>query len=73
MTAPKMMFASGSAAYYQDLDSKDVPNAIAAHWAEVRSLSASALNPKQQFELETHKGVIFLDTDSGLREHPYLQ
>jgi hypothetical protein len=54
-------FASGSAAYYQDLDSKDIPNAIAAHWAEVRSLSASALNPKQQFELETHKGALFLD------------
>jgi hypothetical protein len=54
-------FASGSAAYYEDLDSKDLSKAMAAHWAEYRSLSISALNPKQQFELETQKGALFLD------------
>ena len=33
-------FASGSAAYYEDLDSKDLSKAVAAHWAEYRSLSS---------------------------------
>ncbi len=54
-------FASGSAAYYQDLDSKDLSNAMAAHWARVRSLSISTANPQRQFDLETQKGAIFLD------------
>jgi len=54
-------FASGSAAYYEDLDSKDLSKARAAHWAQYRSLSISPPNAKQQFELETHKGAIFLD------------
>jgi Phospholipase B len=53
--------ASGSAAYYQDLDSKDLSKAIPAHWARYRSLSISGLNPTQQFELETQKGALFLD------------
>ncbi|HTC31734.1 MAG TPA: C45 family autoproteolytic acyltransferase/hydrolase [Bryobacteraceae bacterium] len=55
-------FASGSAAYYEDLESRDLSNAMAAHWAQYRSLSSiSAPNAKQQFELETHKGALFLD------------
>jgi hypothetical protein len=54
-------FASGSAAYYEDLDSKDLSKAMAAHWAEYRSLSLSPPTPKQQFELETQKGVLFLN------------
>jgi hypothetical protein len=54
-------FASGSAAYFEDLDSHDLSKAMAAHWAKVRSLSLSAPNAKQQFELETAKGAIFLD------------
>jgi hypothetical protein len=56
-----LWFVSGSAAYYEDLDTKDPSKAMAAHWAEYRSLSISAPNPKQQFELETHKGALFLD------------
>jgi len=55
-------FASGSATYYNDLDSKDLHNAMAAHWVEYRGLSAvSDPSPKQRFELETQKGVLFLD------------
>jgi hypothetical protein len=54
-------FVSGSAAYYEDLDSKDLSKAMAAHWAEYRSLSISTLDPKQHFELETQKGALFLD------------
>ncbi len=54
-------FVSGSAAYYQDLDSKDLSKAIAAHWAEYRSRTISAPTAKQQFELETAKGALFLD------------
>jgi len=55
-------FASGSAAYFEDLDSKDLHNAMAAHWAEYRALSVvSDLTSKQRYELETQKGVLFLD------------
>jgi hypothetical protein len=54
-------FSSGAAAYYEDLDAKDLTSAMAGHWAKYRALSSTALNPKQQFELETDKGVIFLD------------
>jgi hypothetical protein len=54
--------ASGSAAYYDDLDSKDLAKAMAAHWAEYRALSiVSDPTPKQRFELETQKGALFLD------------
>jgi len=54
-------FASGSAAYYEDLGSKDLSQAMAAHWARYRSLSMSTPNPQQQFDLETQKGALFLD------------
>ncbi len=55
-------FASGTAAYYDDLDSKDLRNAMAAHWAEYRALSIVAdPTPRQRFQLETQKGVLFLD------------
>jgi hypothetical protein len=55
-------FASGSAAYYDDLDSKNLHNAVAAHWAEYRALSTVAdPSPQQRFELETAKGALFLD------------
>jgi Phospholipase B len=54
-------FASGSAAYYQDLAYRDLGKAMAARWAEFRSLSLSSEDPKQQFELETDKGVLFLN------------
>jgi hypothetical protein len=54
-------FASGSAAYYEDLDSRDLSKAMAGHWARYRSLGISPLNPKQEFELETQKGALFLD------------
>ena len=55
-------FASGSAAYFDDLDSKDLRNAMAAHWAEYRALSViSDPTAKQRFELETQKGALFLD------------
>jgi hypothetical protein len=54
--------ASGSAAYFDDLDSKDVHNALAARWAEYRALSmVSDPTPEQRFELETQKGALFLD------------
>ncbi len=54
--------ASGSAAYFDDLDSRNLPNAMAAHWAEYRALSVvTDPTPKQRFELETQKGVLFLD------------
>jgi hypothetical protein len=54
--------ASGSAAYYDDLDSKDLHNAIGAHWAEYRTLSmVPDPTTKQRVELETQKGALFLD------------
>jgi len=55
-------FASGAAAYYDDLNSNNPANAVAANWAEYRALSAlSDPTPKQHVELETQKGVLFLD------------
>ena len=55
-------FASGSAAYFDDLDSKDLGDAMAAHWAAYRALSiVPDPTPKQRFELDTHKGALFLD------------
>ncbi len=55
-------FVSGTAAYYDDLDSKDLRNAMAAHWAEYRALSiVPDPTPRQRFQLETQKGVLFLD------------
>ncbi len=61
-TDADIWFASGSAAYFEDLDSRDLHNAMAAHWAEYRALSiVSNPTPKQRFELETQKGALFLD------------
>ena len=61
-TDADIWFASGSAAYFEDLDSRDLLNAMAAHWAEYRALSiVSKPTPKQRFELETQKGALFLD------------
>jgi hypothetical protein len=55
-------FASGSATYFSDLDSRDLPNAMAAHWAKYRALSiVPNPTPRQRFELETQKGALFLD------------
>jgi hypothetical protein len=55
-------FASGSATYFDDLDVKDLPNAMAAHWAAYRALSiVSDPTGKQRFDLETQKGALFLD------------
>jgi hypothetical protein len=56
-----LWFVSGSAAYYEDLDTKDLSKAMAGHWARYRSLSISTPNPAKQFELEKQKGVLFLD------------
>jgi hypothetical protein len=61
-TDADVWFASGSAAYFEDLDSKDLRNAMAAHWAKYRELSlVTDPTPKQHFELETQKGALFLD------------
>lgn len=54
-------FASGSAAYYRDLESKDPDKAIRARWAHLRSLNAAQANAMQHFEIETQKGALFLD------------
>jgi len=62
-TDDDIWFASGAAAYYNDLDSKNVSNAIAAHGAEYRALSAiSNPTPQQRFGLATDEGVLFLDS-----------
>jgi len=55
-------FASGSAAYYRDLKSGALSNAMAAHWARYRALSSRTdLDALQRFDLATHQGAIFLD------------
>ncbi|HEV2688611.1 MAG TPA: hypothetical protein VGV35_08660, partial [Bryobacteraceae bacterium] len=54
-------FTAGSAAYYRDLNSKDLDKAITAHWAGYHSASAEEPNPMVRFAIETHKGALFLD------------
>ncbi len=54
-------FAAGSAAYYQDLESRNVGRAIRVRWAEYRSASIAPANPLQHFRMETAKGALFLD------------
>ncbi|MBZ5607311.1 MAG: hypothetical protein LAP38_03565 [Acidobacteriia bacterium] len=55
-------FSAGSAAYYRDLQSSDLAQAIEAHWAEYRSAGAATPpNAIQRFAIEEHKGAIFLD------------
>lgn len=54
-------FASGSAAYDRDLQSRDVGRAISARWAELRSAGAAPADPLQHFRAETAKGALFLD------------
>ncbi|HTR38666.1 MAG TPA: C45 family peptidase [Bryobacteraceae bacterium] len=54
-------FVAGSTAYYQDLRSLDLAGAMAAHWAEYRSLSLAEPNAAQRYELAKHEGAIFLD------------
>jgi len=54
-------FTAGSAAYYQDLQSKDLAKAMAAHWSEYRSSNIAEPNPMNHFAIETHKGALFLD------------
>jgi hypothetical protein len=54
-------FTSGSAAYYRDLQSRDLNRAVAAHWAGYRSASAAPPDPIREFEIETHKGALYLD------------
>ena len=54
-------FTSGSAAYYRDLKSGNLSRAMSLHWAEYRSLNLADRNPIQSFQLETHKGALFLD------------
>ncbi len=68
-------FVSGSAAYYDDLDSKDLHSAMAAHWSEYRSLSIVAdPTPKQRFELRAPKGVLFLDQlRRNMGDDPFLK
>jgi hypothetical protein len=54
-------FTSGSAAYREDLEAKDPPSAVSAHWAGYRSGMLADANAMQRFNVETHKGAIFLD------------
>ena len=54
-------FASGSAAYYRDLQSSDLDRAMRARWAEYRSASAAPPDAIQKFRIETSKGALFLD------------
>ena len=54
-------FASGSAAYYDDLQSRNLSRAMNEHWAGYRSASIAKTEPIQHFNLETNKGAIFLD------------
>jgi len=55
-------FVSGTASYYRDLKSDDLDDRIQAHWAAYRRVQLEEQNDRTRHELETHKGVIFLDS-----------
>jgi Phospholipase B len=54
-------FTAGSAAYYRDLESKDLAKAMSAHWAGYRAASIAEPDPINRFALETHQGALVLD------------
>jgi hypothetical protein len=54
-------FTGGSAAYYRDLQSGDLPKAMAAHWAAYRSANIAEPNAMNKFAAETHRGALVLD------------
>lgn len=54
-------FTAGSAAYFDDLRSKDLARALAVHWARYRSASAAQPNAIVRAAAQTHMGVLFLD------------
>jgi hypothetical protein len=55
--------SAGSAAYYSDLESGDLDNAMAREWAEYRRAKAqSSTNQQVSHEYDSHRGAILLDT-----------
>jgi len=54
-------FTAGSAAYYRDLESGNLANAMAGHWAGYRAAKIAEPNAGNRFALETHKGALFFD------------
>ncbi|MDQ6759392.1 MAG: C45 family autoproteolytic acyltransferase/hydrolase [Acidobacteriota bacterium] len=55
--------SAGSAAYYEDLESNHLDQAIAAHWAKYREATLNeSRNPIESFQAAEHKGALFLDS-----------
>ncbi len=55
-------FVAGSAAYYDDLHSRDLEKTMLARWAAYRRLQLAEPNARTQYDIEKQKGVIFLDS-----------
>ncbi|HLJ48009.1 MAG TPA: C45 family autoproteolytic acyltransferase/hydrolase [Bryobacteraceae bacterium] len=55
-------FAAGSAAYYDDLHSRDLDKAMLTRWAAYRRLQLDEPTALTQYEIEKQKGALFLDS-----------
>jgi hypothetical protein len=60
-SAADTWFVAGSAAYYRDLRSADLAKAMEAHWAGFRAGALADANAIERFNIETHRGALFLD------------
>ena len=69
-----MWLAAGSAAYYEDLQSDHLDQAMNVRRATYRRLKLTAADPQQRFFLERTKGALFLDAlRRRLGDDPFLQ
>ena len=66
-TAADTWLSAGAAAYFQDLQSEDMDQAMAAHWAAYRSAS-------NDFQVELHRGALLLHAlHQGLGDDRFLR
>ena len=67
-------FVAGSTAYYQNLKSGNLEQAMQSHWAAYRRLQMEEQNDRSRYQQEMHKGAIFLDSlRSQLGDEKFLK
>jgi hypothetical protein len=73
-TEADVWLAAGAAAYYEDLQSDCLDQAMNARRATYRRLKLAAADPQERFFLERTKGVLFLDAlRRRMGDDPFLQ
>jgi len=73
-TEADVWLAAGAAAYYEDLQSDHLDQAMNVRRATYRRLKLTAADPQQRFFLERTKGALFLDSlRRRMGDDPFLQ